>query len=293
MIDATGMLLVTQLVTLLLGTLFFLWTARELAEHKRENAKREAQLLSQISGLSSRIGRVLSEDAFLLAQRCVFALSSASRGEPAGVGVLCGSAGSAVTACRNLRGAVTGSLVYGKVFPSAGENSAPVQLTLKIVHFNPELDYAILHVVKPRAYPHFLPCYTGPLGGVTGGAALALCAFPWAIQEDLLDEQFSSGLGVMSANGVRLSPHARHLLYSCITYAGDSGGALLLQDGELVGVHLDFANALREALARRASVDVRLSGVEGSLAALVAGAGQGTCVALLASEFERHVNGAA
>ena len=292
MIDATGVLLVTQLVTLLLGTLFFLWTARELAKHKRENAKRVAQLLSQISGLSSRVGRVLSEDAYLLAQRCVFALSLASGGEPVGIGVLCGSAGSAVTACHNLRGAVTGSLVYGKVFPSAGENSAPVPLTLKIVHLNPELDYAILHVVKPRAYPHFLTCYTGPLGGVTGGAALALCAFQQTIQEDL-DEQFSSGLGVMSANGVRLSPHARHLLYSCITYAGDSGGALLMHDGELVGVHLDFVNALREGLARKASVDERLSGVEGSLAALVARAGQGTCVALLASEFERHVIGAA
>jgi hypothetical protein len=51
-------------------------------------------------------------------------------------------------------------------------------------------------------------------------------------------------------------------------------------------MHLDFVNALRESLDRKTSVNCRLSDVEQSLAALVAGAGQGTSVALLASQFD-------
>ena len=113
------------------------------------------------------------------------------------------------------------------------------------------------------------------------GTTLALCAFQTAIQEHA--PEFGCRMGVMPATAVRVSPHERHLLYACTTYAGDSGGALLMHDGQLVGIHLEFVNALRENLARKVDVTERLTDVEESLDELMAGAGQGTCVALLAT----------
>ena len=62
-----------------------------------------------------------------------------------------------------------------------------------------------------------------------------------------------------------------------------------MYDGKLVGIHLEFVNSLREHLDRKETVDERLNEAEASLHALVAGAGQGTCVALLATQFKLDV----
>jgi hypothetical protein len=56
----------------------------------RERAERErAELLSQIARLGSRVGRILSEETYQAAQRCVFALSLERDGCAVGVGILC------------------------------------------------------------------------------------------------------------------------------------------------------------------------------------------------------------
>lgn len=279
-----GVLLDVLPVSAWLVPVLFWWTVRERAERQREHAELLSKLESSERRLQSRIGRVLSEEAYVSAHRCVFALSWTAADAAHGVGVLCGSPGFAVTAAHNLKAKPKTARVVGKVYPCVDDVARePTLLELEVVHVDWDLDVATLRLLTPRAYPHFLECYAGPALGMTGGATLALCAFQLAIEEDL--PEFSGGLGVMSATGVRLSPHARHLLYSCTTYAGDSGAALLMHDAQLVGIHLEFVNALRESLERTGSVDERLSSVEGSLADLVAGAGQGTSVALLASQF--------
>jgi hypothetical protein len=145
--------------------------------------------------------------------------------------------------------------------------------------------------VTPLAYPHFLECCQSLPADVPGGTTLALCAFQTAVQEHA--PEFGCRMGVMPATAVRVSPHGRHLLYACTTYAGDSGGALLMHDGQLVGIHLDFVNALREHLSRQGSVAERLTDAEESLDALMTGAGQGTCVALLATSTNLDAGAAA
>ena len=83
---------------------------------------------------------------------------------------------------------------------------------------------------------------------------------------------------------IKVSPHDHHLFYSCPTFRGDSGAALLLKDGQLVGLHTEVVNSLRERSDRERVVD-GLSEVEESLDAVVSGGlGQG-CVAVLASVF--------
>ena len=274
--------------------MFVVWFAvRERVERvEREHADRERErdLLSQVESaeqrLLSKMGRVLSEEAFLRAHRCVFALSWAKGGTAHGVGVLCGAPGIAVTAAHNVTSHPGVTRVYGSVHPFVGDAESEVTvLAFEVVKVNLKLDVATLRVVPPLTWPHFLDCYTGPPARIAGSAALALCTFHMAIQEGL-PERFGMGLGVMTASALRLSPNMRHVLYSCTTYAGDSGAALLLRDGQLVGIHLVFVNALRESLDRKTSMDSRLSDVEESLAALVVGAGQGTSVALLSTQFD-------
>ena len=76
-------------------------------------------------------------------------------------------------------------------------------------------------------------------------------------------------------------------VYACTSCAGDCGAAILMYDGQLVGIHKMFVSALREHLERSRIINdgEPLTGVDGSLAALVVGAGQGTSVAVLASQF--------
>ena len=88
----------------------------------------------------------------------------------------------------------------------------------------------------------------------------------------------------MPAVGIKVSAAQHHLAYSCTTWGGDSGGALLLHDGQLVGIHLALVNALHETIDRKVAVEDGLDSVEESLNELLRGVSNG-CVALLASQF--------
>ena len=277
------------LLLLLLPALYW-WTARERAELRRERAERLRErrellmrLVSAEGLLQSRFRRIMSREGVVRAEQCAFALSWEAGGGGHGVGVLCGAPGAAVTAARYLKDRPHAAHVFGAVYPgsSGGKGGAPTLLELEVLHIDWELDVATLRLLTPRGYPHFLECYTGPPSDVAG-ASLALCMFQ--LSESELPG-FGCGIGVLPADGVRLSADARHLLYACPAYAGDSGAAFLMADEQLVGVHHAFVNQLREQFERKHSVDEPLTGVEVSLEALVAGAGRGTCVALLASQL--------
>ena len=253
----------------------------ELRDEQRRLGEGQRRLGEGQRRLSARVGRVITVEALQNAQRCVFALSLEDRRDwrVDGVGVVCVSEGNAITAAHNLTAAkaTPGALVYGEVYA----DGAATRLQLEVMRVNKQLDVATLRVVTPSAYPHFLECCKSLPADVPGGTTLALCAFQMAMQEHT--PKFGCRMGVMPATAVRVSPHERHLLYACTTYAGDSGGALLMHDGQLVGIHLEFVNALRENLARKVGVTERLTDVEESLDELMTGAGQGTCVALLAT----------
>ncbi|EEY68342.1 uncharacterized protein PITG_04781 [Phytophthora infestans T30-4] len=70
----------------------------------------------------------------------------------------------------------------------------------------------------------------------------------------------------------------------------DSGAALLIKDGFLVGIHLETINALREEMDRKKTVKDRLNDVEESLDNIArSGLAQG-CSGLLAHEFKDVVS---
>lgn len=115
------------------------------------------------------------------------------------------------------------------------------------------------------------------------GAPLVLCAFQIGVQDDL--PEFSQGrqvdLGLMPAYGCKLGAQKHHLLYDVRSWCGDSGAALVMYEGDVVGMH---TNALLERLDRDKTVDDQLADVAESLAAAASITSQ-VSVALLCHVF--------
>lgn len=112
---------------------------------------------------------------------------------------------------------------------------------------------------------------------------LVLTGYRIGIEEDA--PHFSRCLGFTKASSIAFSVHRRHLFYQCPTYAGDSGAALLLKDGCLIGIHQEAVNALRERLAHEKTIKGRLTAAEESIDQIVSGGlAQGGC-ALLSHVF--------
>lgn len=118
------------------------------------------------------------------------------------------------------------------------------------------------------------------------GAPLVLCAFQIGVQKDL--PEFRQGtqieLGLMPAYGCKLSSYRHHLLYDVRSWCGDSGAALVMYEGEVVGMHISAANTLVDQLDRDKTVDEQLTDVAESLAAAASSTPQAS-VALLCHVF--------
>lgn len=95
---------------------------------------------------------------------------------------------------------------------------------------------------------------------------------------------FSRRLGFTKATTIVLSEHERHLFYHCPTFAGDSGAALIVENGRLVGIHQEGINQLRARLERE-EVEDRLKEVEGSVDQILRGGLSQGSMALLVHTF--------
>ena len=251
---------------------------REHAEWQRERAEQRHEL-HQVRG---RVSHVLSLEAQQKACECVFTLHMEMRGSPVGVGVFYGN-GTAATADHNLRaGTGVGSVVFGMLH-SGSWRGRPFSLTVSTR--DAMLDLATLRCCpgpRPTAY---LECIADGSFDSLQGQTFALCAFQTAIHEEL-EVEFGSDLtmGVMQAVGIKVSYHGHHMVFSSLSFSGDSGAALLLYDGQLVGIHTGIVNELKERMRTSTDFGERLSEAENSLAELVRGVAQG-CVAVLATQF--------
>ena len=81
-----------------------------------------------------------------------------------------------------------------------------------------------------------------------------------------------------------ISRRGHHMVYECNSWPGDSGASLALYDGEVVGMHQDGVNSIKEILERKRTYQVSLTEVEESLESVARSVAQGA-VALLATCF--------
>ena len=162
--------------------------------------------------------------------------------------------------------------------PSSAETGVTSRVTL--VQRSEKLDFAMLEAATDHLFIALSKCKD------MRGRQLVLASFRFGVAE--YGRMFGNRLGFCPAPGIVTSPHGNHLLHHCKISAGDSGGALLLKDGKLVGLHMEVADVVRERL-ERTELDLkgRLSEVKESVAAtavLSGGFGQGA-VALLIKAF--------
>jgi hypothetical protein len=150
-------------------------------------------------------------------------------------------------------------------------------------------DYALLHCSVDRHSDHLTVRQLG--GNSTDkliGAFLTLCVFQAGLQNELVDFRQDTLLdyGLMPAYGCKLSDKRHHLLYDVRSWDGNSGTAVMLFEGEVVGLHVEVANALMEQLDRDQVIYHQMQDVAESLAAAAASTPQAG-VALLCHVFAK------
>lgn len=154
-----------------------------------------------------------------------------------------------------------------------------------VVARNAELDFAILKSSKPRS---FVAPWNGSTDDLESRCDLVLASFRLGIDE--YQEPYKGKLGFAPAACIAISLHRRHIMFSCPIYAGDSGAALIVKDGCLVGIHQKTINALREEIDRKKVIKDRLNDVQESLDIFArSGLAQG-CSGLLVHEFKDVVS---
>jgi hypothetical protein len=90
----------------------------------------------------------------------------------------------------------------------------------------------------------------------------------------------------MQGTVICISRRGHHMVYECNSWPGDSWDSLALYDGEVVGMHQDGVNAIKEIVERKRTFQERMTEVEESLESAVRSVAQGA-VALLATSFPR------
>ncbi len=157
----------------------------------------------------------------------------------------------AVTAAHNLSPDQREGSPVSVVLPEAEE-----ELLLKVLVRDDDLDVAVL---KYAGQHEHLDVYKGPISTLVG-QRLCLCTFILGIEEEL--DEFSRSVAVLAAYVNKESKHGNHFVYQCSTWPGDSGAALVMRNGELVGVHVAGVNSLKEKVEKKHSVEERLTVVD-------------------------------
>ncbi|CAL8472228.1 g11770 [Coccomyxa elongata] len=158
--------------------------------------------------------------------------------------------------------------------PSGGE-----QFLLTVSQRNTDLDYATL---RSEQQHDFVTCYRGAPAKLVGNQ-IALCAFQISLEQEL-GEDYPLALSVMRGTVMRISRRGHHMVYECNSWPGDSGASLALYDGEVVGMHQEGVNSIKEIVERKRTFQERISDVEESLESAARSVAQGA-IALLATAF--------
>ena len=134
---------------------------------------------------------------------------------------------------------------------------------LRISGVDSRLDYCILKTVPGEApLPTFLEISRVPL---QPGKSCILANFQIGIQEDMKDLDPDLSVGVFKGEISKLYP--RHFVYQCPSFAGDSGGAVVLRGGKVIGIHQETVIQARERIQHGVDLDAdaRLESVEASI----------------------------
>jgi hypothetical protein len=140
------------------------------------------------------------------------------------------------------------------------------------------------------------PKYLAPApGDLEPGDECILVAYQLGIHDELEELGKEPSVGVFQ--GAITKAHERHFVYSAQSFAGDSGGAIILRGGQAIGMHIMTVNQARE-LQRLTSLDedeattgdiVRhVNSVEKSVASLIESLSSGALGLSVSSVMAAH-----
>lgn len=73
-----------------------------------------------------------------------------------------------------------------------------------------------------------------------------MAGYQVGLNKDLKDFDLEKGLGL--SPGYVLKVGARHFLHTCPAFKGDGGSAIIISDGQVVGIHIEAVSEVQKML---------------------------------------------
>ena len=125
-----------------------------------------------------------------------------------------------------------------------GKPSANKRYNLQVVKLDGHLDYCILEIIGEHTFTEWLETDVSP--NLTLTTPVFLAAYQIGIQERLDEYEMGVTLGITSGSIVRRGN--RHVVHSCASFKGDSGGAIVISNGKVIGLHVAAVNEAKDLL---------------------------------------------
>jgi hypothetical protein len=221
---------------------------------------------NELKVIAERATSIIDERTLSVVSQAVFALSVENKFHPIGVCFFI-SPDVAISCAHNFMDSSAGDFVWVK-------NGPKPKLKMRIMEVDTSLDIAVLSRVSGSGILHHLSLAESI---PALGSQFIVASYNIGIMEELVE--FKLSLGVAQGNVVKVSDN--HFVYQSMTHGGDSGAALTLNGGKVIGMHLSGVNEARERLQmNEPSADERIREVESSIDGLIQGTSHG-CVGLL------------
>jgi len=235
-----------------------------------------------LSPLESELPSILPRGVLDRLEDSVFFLTDDgnSTGKPIGVGFCIGNRQRAITAHHNFISPRVNSKVQGFFgAPRLGQ-----YLDMVITYESAPLDLVILRIEhssfsnRSLQVSNLIP---------TMRTICVLVAFQISPYKQSISD-IETRYEVSVIRGFVERCHSYHFTYDTSCFSGETGGAVIILDGLVIGMHVETVNQARERLLRALTVKGRLDDVEQSVDSLVKRSASG-CIAIKASLFYQMV----
>ena len=115
--------------------------------------------------------------------------------------------------------------------------------TLQVVKIDKHLDFCILAQTGNSTFTEWLETDVSPALKLTTPVFLA--SYQIGIQ-DKLDHDYGMNASLGIATGAVVRRSGRHIVHSCPSFKGDSGGAIVISSGKVMALHIAAVNEAKQ-----------------------------------------------
>jgi Trypsin len=170
------------------------------------------------------------------------------------------------------------------------------QVVVALIDWENDFVVFVLREGAEKAAANLEPAYLEPAPvRLDAGDECILVAYQIGIHEELPELGKEPSVGVFP--GAITKAHDRHFVYSAPSFAGDSGGAIILRGGQAVGMHIMTVNQaielrklkeLEQETATTSDIVQHVNSVEESVGSLIASLNSGSLGISISSVMEAY-----